>query len=141
MSFRLDSRIEESSHFIEDWELCRVQLKNDKTWPWLQLIPRRENIREIHALSSKDQEQLMREVTHASQAIETIYKPSKINIAALGNMVPQLHVHIFARFESDIAWPKPVWAVQTSEIPYTESEKKAEIEKFRAYFHATLKKG
>jgi diadenosine tetraphosphate (Ap4A) HIT family hydrolase len=133
-SFVLDHRLEESSVFIEDWDLCRVSLKNDKTWPWLYLVPRRVNIREIYDLSADDQQQLMREISRASRALQEVYHPDKINTAALGNMVPQLHVHIFARFKGDMAWPKPVWAVQWDEITYTGPEINTEIEKLKNCF-------
>ena len=132
--FVLDHRLQDSSFFIEDWELCRVALKNDKTWPWLYLVPRRDNIREIFELSAPDQQQLIREIALASQALKSLYRADKINTAALGNMVPQLHVHIFARFTDDPVWPRPVWAVQRDEISYTESEKDSELKKLKEFF-------
>lgn len=134
MAFVLDHRLEGSSFFIEDWDLCRVSLKNDKTWPWLYLVPRRDNIREIYDLTPADRALLMHEISRAAEALHAIYQPEKINTAALGNMVPQLHVHVFARFKHDPAWPKPVWAVQTNEISYTDSEKNAEILKLKKSF-------
>lgn len=135
MPFVLDKRLEESSFFIEDWELCRVLLRNDKTWkPWLYLVPRRDNVREIHDLSSPDQETLVREISRAGRAVKTLYQAEKINTAALGNMVPQLHVHVFARYKEDPAWPKPVWAVQRDEMHYPESEKEAELHKLKNFF-------
>lgn len=140
MAFVLDQRLESSSHFIEDWGLCRVALKSDRTWPWLYLVPRRENIREIYDLSPQDQSQLIREVAMAASALNILYKPDKINTAALGNMVPQLHVHVFARYTNDPAWPRPVWAVQTEEIPYTDKDKSAEIQKLKECFEE-LKRG
>jgi diadenosine tetraphosphate (Ap4A) HIT family hydrolase len=133
-SFVLDSRLADSSFFIEDWELCRVALKNDKTWPWLYLVPRRANIREIYELTAADQTLLIQEISWASKALQTVYQPEKINVAALGNMVPQLHVHVFARFKNDPAWPKPVWAVQLDEISYTDAERNTHIEKLKNCF-------
>ena len=133
-AFVLDSRLQESSFFIEDWELCRVTLKNDKTYPWLYLVPRRDGIREIFELSAPDQQQLIREIARASQALKSLYHADKINTAALGNMVPQLHVHIFARFTEDPAWPRPIWAVQQDEISYTDAEKDSEIGKLKEFF-------
>lgn len=134
MDFALDKRLDDSSHFIEDWPLCRVSLKSDRTWPWLYLVPRRGGIREMHELPAQDQVQLIREIGMAQQALQTLYTPDKINTAALGNMVPQLHIHIFARYKTDAAWPKPVWAIQTDEIPYTETDKLAEIQKLKSCF-------
>jgi len=132
--FILDKRLDESSFFIEDWNLCRVSLRNDKTYPWLYLVPRRDGVREIYDLAAPDQLQLIREISRASQALNILYKADKINTAALGNMVPQLHVHIFARFKDDPAWPRPVWAVQQDEIPYSDSEKNIELQKLKDYF-------
>ena len=140
MEFVLDERLESSSWFIEDWPLCRVALKNDRTWPWLYLVPRRAGIREIYELNAKDQDLFVREVAMAQQALQILYKPEKINTAALGNMVPQFHVHVFARYKNDAAWPRPVWAVQTDEIPYTEQDKSAEIQKLKKCFEA-LRRG
>lgn len=134
MTFSLDKRLEDSSFFIEDWDLCRVCLKNDTTWPWLYLVPRRDGVREFYDLSAADQAQLMREIARAGRALNTLYKPDKINTAALGNMVSQLHVHVFARFTADKAWPKPVWAIQWDEIPYTDSGQTTEIQKLRDCF-------
>lgn len=134
MPFSLDQRLEDSSFFIEDWDLCRVSLRNDSTWPWLYLVPRREKIREIFELTEQDQSQLIREISMASRALEQVYKADKINTAALGNMVPQLHVHVFARFKNDPAWPRPVWAVQRDEISYTESGRQQEIQKLKEGF-------
>ena len=77
--------------------------------PWLVLVPRRENIREIIDLEKKDQLQLWDEVAVLSKILRDLVNPHKLNVAALGNVVPQLHVHVIARFENDPAWPKPVW--------------------------------
>jgi diadenosine tetraphosphate (Ap4A) HIT family hydrolase len=140
LAFALDQRLDGSSHFIEDWALCRVALKSDRTWPWLYLVPRRENIREIYELNAQDQSTLIREMALAAEALQLLYKPDKINTAALGNMVPQLHVHIFARYKNDPAWPKPVWAVQAEEIPYTDQAKNEEIQKLKNCF-AELRRG
>lgn len=122
MAYALDHRLKDSSFHIADWPLCYVGLRNDSTYPWLYLVPRREGIREIFDLSAEDQAQLAYEIARAGEILQKLFTPAKINTAALGNMVPQLHVHVFARFESDPAWPKPVWAVQSDEIPYNDNE-------------------
>jgi diadenosine tetraphosphate (Ap4A) HIT family hydrolase len=132
--FVLDHRLEESSFLIEDWDLCRVCLKNDKTLPWLYLVPRREGIREIYELSADDQQQLVREMSWAAAAIAQAFKTDKINTAALGNMVPMLHVHVFGRYMNDAAWPRPVWAIDWKEVPYDAAEKDAALQKFRQAF-------
>lgn len=146
MTFMLDHRLADSSFWVEDWALCRVCLKNDKTWPWLYLVPMRDDVREFCDLSDADQQVLMSEIARAQSALKALYAPDKINTAALGNMVPQLHIHIFGRYQTDAAWPKPVWAVELAEQPYTDAERDAEIQKLRAFFAgeqklATTKKG
>jgi diadenosine tetraphosphate (Ap4A) HIT family hydrolase len=132
--FVLDDRLEKSSFFVADWNLCTVRLKNNKIWPWLYLVPKRDAMREIHDLSAADQGLLMAEIAQASKALQQIYKAHKINTAALGNMVPQLHIHVFARFENDPAWPNPIWAVPLDEVPYTEEEKNIAIQGLQARF-------
>lgn len=136
MGFALDHRLADSSFHIEDWSLCRVCLKNDKNWPWLYLVPMREGMREFCDLAPADQMQLMAEMARAQAALKTIYAPDKINTAALGNMVPQLHIHIFARYEKDAAWPKPVWAHDIAEVPYDDAARQTEIDRLRAHFAA-----
>lgn len=122
MTFVLDHRLKDSSFEIAQWPLCYVGLRNDSTYPWLYLVPRRDGISEIFDLTPQDQAQLAREIARAGEILKKLFAPAKINTAALGNMVAQLHVHIFARFENDPAWPKPVWAVHTDEIPYNDNE-------------------
>lgn len=134
MTFVLDHRLAGESSFIEDWDLCRVLLKNDKSLPWLYLVPRRMGVREIYELSSAEQQHLIHEIGRAAKALDVLYQPDKINTAALGNMVPQLHVHIFGRYKTDPVWPRPIWAVQREEIFYTETEKTAEIQKLKDCF-------
>ena len=102
---------------VERWACCTVLLMNDATYPWLILVPQRPALRELHDLSAGDLAQATSEIVRASQALEQLFQPVKINVAALGNMVPQLHIHIIARFEDDPAWPKPVWGV-TPAVPY-----------------------
>jgi len=102
-------QLESDSLFVRDLKLCQLRLQNQKNVPWLILVPRRENIREIFELSGTDRAQLMEEIAQASVALRQLYDPDKINVGALGNIVPQLHVHVIARFKSDAAWPAPVW--------------------------------
>ncbi|HEB81644.1 MAG TPA: HIT domain-containing protein [Gammaproteobacteria bacterium] len=89
--------------------LCHLLLNRDANYPWFILVPDRENIREIHELSEKDQQQLLSESVFFSRCLQQIYTPDKLNIAALGNVVPQLHVHHIARYRHDACWPAPVW--------------------------------
>ena len=101
--------------------LSRVLLMRDRRFPWLILVPERTEIREIHELSPEDRSQLIEEVAQTGQAMERLFQPIKLNVGALGNIVPQLHVHVVARFESDSAWPGPVWGSGPA-VPYTDEE-------------------
>jgi len=94
---------------ITTWDLCQLRLMKDANYPWLVLVPARNGITGMHQLAASDGATLMTEITRASDLLEKAHKPDRINVAALGNMVPQLHVHVIARFETDPAWPGPVW--------------------------------
>ena len=96
---------------IGDLPLCRVLVIKDANYPWLLLVPRREGAVEILDLDEVSQAQLMTETSRVARALKEITKCDKLNIAALGNVVPQLHVHVIARRKSDAAWPRPVWGV------------------------------
>lgn len=109
MSFILHERIEADSAFVTDLELCQVRLLNNATYPWLLLIPRQNDIKETIDLSEPDQLTLMKEIGVASKIMQNLYNPDKLNVAGIGNMVPQLHMHVIARFKTDPVWPHPVW--------------------------------
>ncbi len=94
---------------IGDLPLCRVLVIKDANYPWLLLVPRREAVVEIIDLSEIEQAQLMTETSRVARALKEVTKCDKLNIAALGNVVPQLHVHVIARRQNDAAWPRPVW--------------------------------
>ena len=107
--FALHPRLEADSLFIRDLPLSQLRLNNIKTVPWLILVPRRLDVKEIYQLDAADRAVLIEEIAQASRALDALYAPDKINVAALGNQVPQLHVHVIARFTGDAAWPDPVW--------------------------------
>ncbi|AYF44052.1 MULTISPECIES: HIT domain-containing protein [unclassified Halobacteriovorax] len=98
---------------ICDLKLCKLMLLPDTENPWAVLIPRLEDIREVHELSRQDQIQLMDEINEVSLFFDKNFGPEKINIGALGNMVAQLHVHIIARYSSDRAWPGAIWGTKS----------------------------
>lgn len=110
--------------------MCRLLLLRDANYPWLILVPDREGITEIHHLSEQDQQQLMRESSMLASVLEDQFQPDKLNIAALGNVVPQLHIHHIVRYRDDPAWPAPVWGRLPAE-PYTEADLDTTIEKLR----------
>lgn len=102
-------QLREDCLVLGSFPLCRLLLMKDANYPWFILVPDREDIREIHQLSDEDQIQLIKESSFLSVVIEKEFQADKINIAALGNMVPQLHVHHVVRYKDDMAWPSPVW--------------------------------
>jgi diadenosine tetraphosphate (Ap4A) HIT family hydrolase len=108
-SWALHPQLDRDTAPIGDLALCRALLINDANYPWMLLVPRRPGIVEIVDLTDGEQAQLMIEVAQASRAIKAATGCEKINVAALGNVVPQLHVHVIARIRGDAAWPKPVW--------------------------------
>ncbi|NQV47894.1 MAG: HIT family protein [Rhodospirillaceae bacterium] len=97
---------------IVDWPLSKILLMDDATYPWLILVPARPGLTGLHELGPSDGQIMMDEIQRASGALKNLYKPDRINVAALGNVVEQLHVHVIARFTSDGAWPAPVWGAQ-----------------------------
>jgi diadenosine tetraphosphate (Ap4A) HIT family hydrolase len=115
-SWSLHPRLEQDTEFVGDLPLSRLLVSNDANYPWLILVPRRSGIIEIIDLDEKDQSQLMIEIAHMSRALKDVTACHKLNVAAIGNMVPQLHVHIVARQRDDPAWPKPVWGTVPSRV-------------------------
>ncbi|HEY3699193.1 MAG TPA: HIT domain-containing protein [Spongiibacteraceae bacterium] len=110
--FELHTQLAKDCATIGDLRLSRVLLMNDAQYPWLVLVPRREEIVELFQLPRIDQQQLLDEITQISAALAGHFRADKINVAALGNVVPQLHVHVIVRFQNDAAWPRPVWGVK-----------------------------
>ena len=108
-AWSLHPQLEKDTINIGDLPLSRVLVINDANYPWLLLVPRRAGAIEIVDLDEVAQAQLMTEIARVARALQDVTKPDKLNIAALGNVVPQLHVHIIARRRSDAAWPRPVW--------------------------------
>lgn len=113
--FELHPRLAADTREVARLPLCQVLLMNDRRFPWLILVPRRPNIREIHQLAAADRATLVEEIAKVAQAMEKLHKADKMNVAALGNQVPQLHVHVIARFTADSAWPNPIWGRGTAE--------------------------
>jgi len=112
------------------WPLCRVLLMNDSRYPWLILVPQRSGKTEIHDLDTADQSLLIGEIGRASRALTGVFSPDKINVAAIGNIVPQLHVHVVARFRGDDAWPGPVWGAHPPR-PYRPAEREERLTALR----------
>jgi diadenosine tetraphosphate (Ap4A) HIT family hydrolase len=134
-TFSLDSRLAADTLAICDLSLSTVRLMNDSRFPWLILVPRRDHASEITDLEPADRVRLWDEVAHISRALADIAKPKKLNVAAIGNIVAQLHVHVIARHETDAAWPRPVWGVGIAQ-PYDRHNAEAFIAEVRAALDA-----
>lgn len=111
-TFILHPQLSADTFVLGDWPLCRVLRMNDRAFPWLILVPHVADVREIIDLGEAQQQALMAEIARASRALKALLNPDKLNVAALGNAVPQLHVHVIARYKTDPAWPRPIWGVQ-----------------------------
>jgi diadenosine tetraphosphate (Ap4A) HIT family hydrolase len=131
MSFSLDPRLAADSHLVGELALSRLLLMDDARFPWLLLVPRIVGARELVDLDATDRAALLDEVTHVGRALETLLAPDKLNIAALGNVVAQLHVHVIARFTQDAAWPQPVWGFGPRES-YAASARERRLAELRA---------
>ncbi len=121
VGFELDNRLENASRSVLWLGLCELRLHRDARWPWVLLIPQRPGIAEIHDLTPLDQAMLTFETNMVSKSLKTVTGCEKINIGALGNVVPQLHIHVVARASGDANWPDPVWGLDGL-VPYKEEE-------------------
>ena len=128
--FELHPRLKEDCFEVGRFELCLLLLMNDANYPWFILVPQREGVTEIHDLSEEDQQQLMRESSYLSLKVAEAFSADKMNVAALGNMVPQLHLHHIVRYRDDIAWPGPVWGAHRAK-PYGNVERDEVLSKLR----------
>ena len=120
-AFKLDRALEADSMFVSKLGLCQLRLMNDRRWPWLLLVPQRPEAEEIYHLTPLDQTLLTFETCETARALKQVTGCAKINVAALGNQVRQLHFHVIARRTDDAAWPKPVWGIGTA-LPYDNGE-------------------
>jgi diadenosine tetraphosphate (Ap4A) HIT family hydrolase len=116
LPWHLHPQLAEDTHPVATWPLCEVRLMDDSNHPWLILVPRVAEATEVTDLNADQQQALMREIDRAARTLR-VFRPQKLNVAALGNLVPQLHVHVIARYEADIAWPRPVWGMAAAK-PY-----------------------
>jgi diadenosine tetraphosphate (Ap4A) HIT family hydrolase len=133
MLFALHSRLEADSIFLGQLPLCQLRLINDSRYPWLLLVPAQPYLVEITDLSAEDYQQLWQEVRQVSEGLQIWCQPDKLNVAILGNLVPQLHLHVIARFKTDATWPGPVWG-QGEAVAYTEKELDSLVAELRELF-------
>ena len=120
------------SHLIADLKLCSIRLIDNAKFPWIILIPKRKNITDISELNSKDQMLLMKEIVHCSKLMKKIFKTKKLNVEKIGNIVPQLHIHVIARNKKDSSWPLSVWVVKSK--PYVKKNLELIISKLKKHF-------
>ena len=109
---KINKKFLKDSHYISDLKLCAVRLIDNSKFPWIILIPNRKNITDITELNLKDQTLLMKEIVHCSKLMKKIFNTKKLNVEKIGNIVPQLHIHIIARSTKDSSWPLSVWVVK-----------------------------
>jgi len=121
-----------SSHHILDLKLCSIRLIDNQKFPWIILIPNRKGVTDITNLNSKDQILLIKEIVYASKLMKKIFKTKKLNVEKIGNIVPQLHIHIIARYVTDVSWPLSVWVVKGK--LYSKKNLKEVLDKIRIAF-------
>ncbi len=129
--FEIHPQLAADSVPVGQFRLSLLLLHNDANYPWLILVPKRENVREIYHLTDEDQVQLVRESSHLCEVMTSIFAPTKMNIAALGNIVPQLHMHHVARYDTDPAWPKSIWGA-TEPVAYVQEDREKRLQRLRA---------
>ena len=117
MTNKVNKNFLKNTHYITDLKLCSVRLQDNSKFPWIILLPNRKKITDITELNSKDQNLLMKEIVYCSKLMKKIFKTSKLNIEKIGNVVPQLHIHIISRFKKDSSWPLSVWVVKKKPYP------------------------
>ena len=130
--FKINNKFLKSSHHIIDLKLCTLRLYDNSKFPWIILIPKRKNINDISDLNSKDQILLMKEIVYSSKVMKKLFKTSKLNVEKIGNIVPQLHIHIIARSTKDSSWPLSVWVAKGK--PYSKFLLTKIISKIKKYF-------
>ena len=128
--FSLHPQLSADTVVVGELSLCQVLLAKDANYPWLILVPMRSDVTEIYQLSESDQQQLLKESSLVAEKTMALFGGDKMNVAALGNMVPQLHLHHIVRFRTDAAWPGPSWGAVEAK-PYAEDELAQRVERLR----------
>jgi diadenosine tetraphosphate (Ap4A) HIT family hydrolase len=133
--YELHPQLAADTHPVVAFALSDLRLMDDSNYPWLVLVPRVVDAREMIDLDAGQRRQLTDEIDHASRLLRDAFTPFKLNVAALGNLVPQLHIHVIARFEHDPAWPAPVWG-RVAARPYSPEELVERINMLNEYLRA-----
>ena len=132
MPNKVNKNFIKTSHLITELKLCSVRLIDNKKFPWIILVPKRLNVTDITELKTKDQSLLMREIVFCSKIMKKVFKTKKLNVEKIGNIVPQLHIHIIARRINDSTWPLSVWVVKGESYSAAQLEKV--LKKLKSYF-------
>ena len=132
MPNKVNKNFIKTSHLITELKLCSVRLIDNKKFPWIILLPKRLNVTDITELKTKDQSLLMREIVFCSKIMKKVFKTKKLNVEKIGNIVPQLHIHIIARNKNDSSWPLSVWVVKGESYSAAQLEKI--LKKLKSYF-------
>lgn len=130
--FKLHPQLEKDCLQLGKFTLCQLLLMNDANYPWFILVPTSSDITEIFQLSRNEQQRLQAESSYLSAHLSKLFSADKMNIAAIGNLVPQLHIHHIARYRHDPCWPQPVWGALPP-TPYTEKQREALLQKLRSF--------
>lgn len=131
LKFELDPQLQNDTVVLGKFPLSLVLMSRDANYPWCILVPRRKGVYAVHHLAEEDRQQLMKESCHLAEVMADVFVPDRMNVAALGNVVPQLHVHHVARFKTDPAWPKPIWGVVEAKV-FTEEELGERVARLRS---------
>ena len=134
MTNKVSKSFLKDSHLIADLKLCSIRLIDNAKFPWIILIPKRKNINDISELNSKDQMLLMKEIVHCSKLMKKIFKTKKLNVEKIGNIVPQLHIHVIARSVKDSSWPLSVWVVKGK--PYSKALLENQLLKLKSFLRS-----
>tara|TARA_B110000263_G_C15147102_1_gene436075 strand:- start:358 stop:756 length:399 start_codon:yes stop_codon:yes gene_type:complete len=132
MTNKVNKNFLKNTHYITDLKLCSVRLQDNSKFPWIILLPNRKKITDITELNSKDQNLLMKEIVYCSKLMKKIFKTSKLNVEKIGNIVPELHIHIIARSKKDSTWPLSVWIVKSK--PYSKKVLLKVVAKIKKFF-------
>jgi len=132
MPNKVNKNFIKTSHLITELKLCSVRLIDNKKFPWIILVPKRLNVTDITELKTKDQSLLMREIVLCSKIMKKVFKTKKLNVEKIGNIIPQLHIHIIARKKNDSSWPLSVWVVKGE--CYSAAQLEKILKKLKSYF-------
>ena len=132
MSNKIDKNFLKSSYHITDLKLCNIRLIDNEKFPWIILVPKRNKVTDITNLNSKDQITLIKEIVFCSNVMKKIFKTTKLNVEKIGNIVPQLHIHIIARYKNDYTWPLSVWVRKGKK--YSKKKLQLTIKKIKGSF-------